>query len=245
MEKLTFKFANIVISTNESYKKIAVKRGGKKPEDVFVVRNGPQLSRITFMKPNEKLKEGFDYLISYVGAIGNQEGIDVLLRIVDYIVNKKKVRNIKFVIIGTGPHWSKMVDLSKEMGLEKFVKFTGFIPYRDLYEILATSDICVNPEHSNPFTNYSTMLKIMDYMTFGKPIVAFETIEGRVTAKESALHILDNNETDFANAIICLLKDPRRRKRMGDCGIKRIREKLNWEKQKNNLKQAYDYLRLS
>lgn len=245
MEKLTFRFSDIVISTNESYKKIAVQRGGKKTQDVFVVRNGPRLSNITFPKPNNGLKENFTYLVAYVGVIGNQEGIDNLLRIVDYIANKKRIEDIKFVIIGTGPHWQKMVDLSKNMNLEKWVRFTGYIPYADFYELLATSDICVNPEPSNEFTDRSTMLKIMDYMTFGKPIIQFKTTEGQVTAGDSAIYIENNDEELFAEAIIDLLNNPTKRKAMGACGWRRIKDSLNWEKQKDNLFEAYsrlDYL---
>jgi len=242
MEQMTFKLADIVISTNRSYKKIAIGRGGKKPENVFVVRNGPQLSHVRFAKPNNKLKEGFDYLITYVGVIGNQEGIDGLLRIVDYIANKKGIQNIRFVIMGTGPHLNKMVEMSKQMNLEKWVTFTGYIPYKDFYEMLATSDICVNPEPSNEFTDKSTMLKIMDYMTFGKPIVQFKTTEGQVTAGDSAIYIESNDEKSFAETIINLLNDPTKRKAMGDIGQKRIKEELNWDKQKINLFKAYNSL---
>jgi glycosyltransferase involved in cell wall biosynthesis len=242
MERLTFKCADLVISTNESYKKIALNRGGKKEGDVFIVRNGPQLSNIWFADPNPKLKQSFDYLVTYVGVIGNQEGIDKLLRIIHYITNEKGHENIRFVIMGTGPHWNKMVELSRQMQLEKWVTFTGYIPYRDFYEILATSDVCVNPEPSNEFTNKSTMLKIMDYMTFGKPIVQFKTVEGRVTAGDAAVYIEDNDEEAFAEALITLINNPAKRESMGAHGYARIRDILNWDKQKENLFRAYEKL---
>ena len=242
MEKLTFKTANIVISTNESYKKIAISRGNKDSNDVFVVRNGPDLSKVIFMDPNEKVKEGFDYLVAYLGVIGNQEGIDILLKTIHYIVYNKDIKNIRFMIIGTGPDWNNMVQLSKKMKLEEYVTFTGFIPYRDLYEILATADVCVNPEFKNEFTDKSTMIKIMDYMVFGKPIIQFETTEGKVTAGDAALYLKKNDEIEFAEAIINLLNDPEKRKVMGKIAKKRIKEKLNWNIQKVNLKKAYKYL---
>jgi glycosyltransferase involved in cell wall biosynthesis len=135
-----------------------------------------------------------------------------------------------------------MVDLSKSMNLEKWVHFTGYIPYADFYELLATSDICVNPEPSNEFTDKSTMLKIMDYMTFGKPIIQFKTIEGQVTAGDSAIYIENNDEKLFAEAIIDLINNPLKRKAMGACGWRRIKDSLNWEKQKDNLIRAYSRL---
>lgn len=242
MEKLTFKVADIVISTNQSYKKIAMGRGGKKDREVFVVRNGPDLSNITIMPPNNDLKGSCDHLVAYIGVIGNQEGIDVLLRAARHIVYEKGRTDIKFIIIGTGPHWQTMVQLSGKMGLAKYVEFTGFIPFKKVYEILATADVCVNPEHNNSFTDKSTMVKIMDYMVFGKPIVQFDTTEGRVTAGESATYVDNNDEISFAEAILSLLNDPDQRTKMGEIGRKRIDQSLNWDKQKGNLRKAYGCL---
>jgi glycosyltransferase involved in cell wall biosynthesis len=241
-ERWTFKTADIVISTNESYKKIAVNRGGKDSQDVFVVRNGPDLSRVMPMQPNNKWKTGFDYLVGYVGNTGNQENIDSLILSVDYIVHKKGITNIKFIIVGTGTNWQKLVDLSKSLGLTKYIHFTGFVPYEDFYEIIATSDVCVNPEFGNSFTDKSTMVKIMDYMVFGKPIVQYNTTEGKVTAGDAALYVENNDETEFAETLLRLLKDPKKREQMGKISKQRMDDLLNWEHQKGNLKDAYKYL---
>ena len=242
LEKMTFNIADVVISTNESYKNIALARGKKLDNEVFVVRNGPNLANIPFIKPNNKWKDGFEYLVTYVGNIGNQDGIDCLLEIVKNLVFERKITKVKFIIIGTGPHWEEMVQLSKAMNLGKYVTFTGYIPYKDFYEILATSDLCINPELCNEFTDKSTMIKIMDYMTFGKPIVQFETTEGRVTAGDAAFYVKENNIEHFADAIITLINNPKSRKKMGKIGRKRIEENLNWDIQKKSLKEAYHYL---
>jgi len=241
-EKLTFITADVVISTNESYKRIALSRGNKNSEEVFVVRNGPDLSKVKFMPPNPKLKNGFAYLVAYIGVIGSQEEIDNLLRSVEYIVYRRGITNTKFIIVGTGPNWQEMLELSQEMGLSKYVHFTGFVPYDIFYEVLATADIGVNPEFKNSFTDKSTMIKIMEYMTFGLPIVQFDVTEGKVTADGASVYVQRNDEKDFAEAIICLLKNPEKRKVMGEIGRRRIREKLSWDIQKGNLKMAYEYL---
>ncbi len=242
MEKLTFKTANAVISTNESYKKIALERGKKDKESVFVVRNGPNLTQVNFMSPNGKWKKGFDYLVGYVGGIGKQERIENLLEAARYIVYEKGLKNVKFIIVGTGPQWEKLVKLAESMKLDGYVQFTGFVPYKDFYEILATSDVCVNPEHRNEFTDRSTMLKIMDYMTFGKPIVMFETTEGKVTAGDAALYLKENNNVQFAETILDLLHDKDKRKKMGDIAWRRVDEKLKWDIQKANIKKVYEYI---
>jgi len=240
MEWLTFKTADFVISTNESYKKIAIKRGGKKAKNVIVVRNGPDLTKIPEIAPNPKLREGFTYLVGYVGVIAQQEGIENLLYAVDYMVQEKKKTDTKFIIIGTGPHWQQVVEQSKKMGLEKYIHFTGFIPDKNLYETLSTVDICINPEFGNDFTNQSTMIKIMEYMTFGKPIVQFYTTEGEVTAGEAALYVRENSPTLFAEAIFSLLNDPERCNKMGAIGQARVKETFSWQQQKGNLAKVYN-----
>lgn len=239
MERLSFMTADLAISTNESYKKIAVSRGGKRADDVFVVRNGPNLDQVIFKPPRHELKNGSKYLVAYLGIIAKQDGLETLLRAVEYIVYKRNFTDVIFYIIGTGTQWEEIVSLSRTLKVDKYIKFTGFIPFDELYEILSTADLCVNPEFCNDFTDKSTMVKIMEYMTFGKPIVQFHTTEGKATAEDAAIYIKDNNETDFAKSIISLLEDPDKRKKMGDYAQKRIRDELCWDKQVVNLEKVY------
>lgn len=241
MEWATFRTADIVISTNESYKKIAIQRGGKKEKNVFVVRNAPNPGRAPDIFPNPKLREGFRFLIGYVGVIGQQEGIENLLQAASYIIREKGRTDIKFMIVGPGPHLKQMIKLSHDMDLEKFVHFTGFISKRELSEVLITSDLCVNPEFRNEFTDKSTMIKIMEYMMFGKPILQFYTLEGEITAGDAAVYVRENDTVQFADLLIELLDDPKRRSEMGAIGKKRI-EELGWAKQKQSLKDAYQHI---
>jgi glycosyltransferase involved in cell wall biosynthesis len=242
MERLSFWTADMIISTNESYKNIAISRGKKKADDIVVVRNGPNLDRIIFKPPRTELKSGFKYLVAYLGIIAKQDGLETLLKAIDYIVYKKNYTDILFYIIGTGTQWHELISLSKKLQIDNYVKFTGFIPFEELYEILSTADLCVNPEFCNDFTDKSTMVKIMEYMTFGKPIVQFLTTEGKVTAGDAALYIVNNNEIDFAHGVIELLEDPEKRKEMGTFAQKRIVNELCWDKQKVNLQRVYDRL---
>ncbi len=241
-ELLSLKFADTVISTNESYKQIAaaaLRRNGSRKK-IHVVRNGPDTNKIEIEKPERNYREGFSYLIGYVGVIAQQEGIDILLRIVSHIVRDRNIRDIKFIVIGSGPNLDEFAELSRTMGLEEYVEFTGFIPYKNLLGILGQCDIGINPEHTNAYTDKSTMMKIMDYMYVGKPIIQFESTEGYNTAKDASLYIRDNNEFEFAEQILALLQDKDRRDAMGRIGRQRIFERLNWDIQKKNLKKAYE-----
>lgn len=241
-EKFSFKVANLVISTNESYKKIAIKRGHKNEEEVYVVRNGPDLLKKENIYKKYEYKTEFNHLVAYIGVIGPQERIDILLRAAYYIINKKGISDIKFVIIGPGPSLEKMTQLSKDLSLNKNVEFTGYIPNPDFYNILAAADICVNPELKNEYTDKSTMIKTMEYMFVGKPIVQFETTEGKASAGSAAINVTNNDETRFAETIIELIQDKAKIKKMGDVGKERIHDMLSWNKQEINLKNAYEYL---
>ncbi len=240
MERMTFLTADIVISTNESYKQIAMGRGKRNEEDVVVVRNGPDADIMRQAVPNEKLREGFRYLVGYVGIIGQQEGMENLLAAVDHIVRKVNRTDIRFIVVGTGPHWRSVVRLCADMGIDRYFRFTGFIPDNDLYEILSTVDVCVNPEFGNDFTNKSTMIKTMEYMTFGKPIVQFYTNEGEVTARDAACYVRENSPVLFAETLLELLDDEQRCIRMGKIGMERIDDELGWPRQKLHLKNAYE-----
>jgi glycosyltransferase involved in cell wall biosynthesis len=240
MERLTFRVADVVVSTNESYKNIAIERGARNEDDIVVVRNGPDLSVVPEVSPNPGLRDGFRYLIGYVGIIGVQEGLEHLLEAADYIVHKRQRSDIKFAVVGTGPNLKKVIRESKAMGLEQYVQFFGWVPDRSMFEVLMTADVCVNPEFRNTFTDKSTMIKIMEYMSFRKPIVQFYTTESEFTAGKAAISIKDNDVIQFAEAILALLDDPVRRKEMGEFGRDRIEKELNWQIQKQKLKLVYD-----
>jgi glycosyltransferase involved in cell wall biosynthesis len=240
MEGLSFRTADVVISTNESYREIAMCRGRKLPADVFVVRNGPDLSQIAVRPASSKLREGWAYLVGYVGVIGRQEGLENLLKAAEYIVKEKGRSDIRFIVVGTGTYLKVVRQLCRDSGLERYFWFTGFIPDDVLYEILSTVDICVNPEFRNEFTDKSTMIKIMEYMAFSKPIVQFYTREGAVSAGAASMYVRENSVVLFAEEILSLLADEVRRKEMGAVGRQRIEQDLCWNKQKGALRRAYE-----
>ncbi|MDH2328606.1 glycosyltransferase family 4 protein [Cereibacter sp. SYSU M97828] len=238
-EWLNFKTAKVVISTNESYRKIAIERGGKRPEDVFVVRSGPDLSRIRAVPHNEALKNGRQYLVGYVGVMGEQEGIDLLLESVRHLVDRGR-NDIQFVLVGGGPALEDLKAMSARLGLSDHVTFTGRAPDQLLLEALSTADVCVNPDRVNPMNDKSTMNKILEYMALEKPIVQFEVTEGRVSAAEASLYAAPNDTVDFADKIELLLNDPEMRARMGAFGKARVSNDLHWGTSIPPLLAAYE-----
>jgi glycosyltransferase involved in cell wall biosynthesis len=240
LEKLTYRFADVVMATNNSYKELATSRGGIAPDDVFVVRNGPDTKTFKPVPPNPALKYGKPYLVGYVGNMGAQEGLDILLEAAAHI--KSLGRNdVHFTCVGGGPALAELRKAVKDKGLDEMVNFTGRIPDAELLEILSTADVCVNPDKPCEMNDISTMIKITEYMALGKPIVQFDLKEGRFTAMEASLYAVDQlGARDFAEKILRLLCDAEARKQMGQFGRKRIEEALSWDYSVPNLLAAYE-----
>lgn len=241
-EWLTFFFADIVIATNESYRKIAIERGRKRADRVFVVRSGPDLRRVRAVPADPNWKKGRAFLVGFVGVIGDQEGIDLLLASAKHIVRDMARNDIQFVLVGDGPSRKKMEALSIEMGLSDFVTFLGRAPDEILFSVLSTADICVNSDKVNPMNNLSTMNKILEYMAMKKPIVQFDVVEGRISAGDASLYAKANDPIDFAQKIIELLADPAKRRKAGEIGRSRIENELSWAHQAPKLIAAYSTL---
>jgi glycosyltransferase involved in cell wall biosynthesis len=238
-EKLTFKAAKVSIATNQSYRQIAMQRGGKTAGDVFVVRSGPDLSRLKAVESAPRWRNGRRFLIGYVGVMGEQEGIDLLIDAVDHIVHKLQRTDIQFCLVGGGSSLSGLVADVERRGLAEYMTFTGRAPDMDLFEVLSTMDIGVNPDRVNPMNDKSTMNKIMEYMAFGKPMVQFDVTEGRFSAQQASLYARANDSTDLATKIVDLLDDPDRRARMGEFGRQRVENELSWSHQVDPLIAAY------
>jgi glycosyltransferase involved in cell wall biosynthesis len=241
-ERWTFAAADISIATNESYKRVAIERGKMAAEKVFVVRSGPDLRRVKAVPANAMLKKGRRYLVGYVGVMGSQEGVDLLLNAVRYIVYTRNRQDIHFGLIGGGTELQAMRELAQRIGVADYVTFTGRVPDEILIEMLSTADVCVNPDVANAMNDMSTMNKIMEYMALGKPIVQFDLTEGRVSAQEASLYAKRNDPEDLAEKILDLLADEPMRERMGRFGHERVAHALSWDHEAPRLLAAYETL---
>lgn len=239
LERATFRAADVAIATNESYRRIAIERGGLRPEQVFVVRSGPDLARFKNLPPDAALKRGRRYLVGYVGVMGRQEGIDLLLEAVRHLVHERGRTDIQFGLVGGGTELDAMQELARRYAVADYVTFTGRVPDAELLAMLNAADVCVNPDVANEMNDKSTMNKIMEYMALGKPIVQFDLTEGRVSAQQASLYAQRNDPRDFADKIAQLLDDEPARRRMGALGRERVVDVLSWEHEAPRLLAAY------
>ncbi len=241
-EGWSFRIADIAIATNESYRQIALSRGGMAPDKVFVVRSGPDLARMRPRPGDARWKRGRRFGVGYVGVMGRQEGLHHLLAAVDHMVHVQGRRDIQFLCIGDGPERPHLLDLTRQLGIADYVSFPGRLPDGELVAALCAADLCVNSDDANELNDKSTMLKIMEYMALGKPVVQFDLTEGRVSAQDASVYARPNDPIDLGAKIISLLDDPATRQRMGVLGRARVEEKLAWHHEAPKLLAAYTAL---
>ncbi|MEV3855819.1 glycosyltransferase family 4 protein [Streptomyces sp. NPDC050095] len=239
LERRTYRAADIVLATNESYRDVAIRRGGQRPEDVFVVRSAPAIERFQPVPPEPELKRGKPHLLCYLGVMGPQDGVDYALRALAKLRDACGRTDWHAVFVGSGDAFDSMVELSRELGLSDQVEFTGRIPDADLVRHLSTADVCLSPDPRNPLNDVSTMNKVLEYMAMGRPIVSFDLREARVSAGDAAVYAPANDESAFAELIAQLLDDPEQRARMGKIGQERVGGPLSWRNSQASLLAAY------
>jgi glycosyltransferase involved in cell wall biosynthesis len=238
-ESLSFRTADVVISTSDSLKDIASIRGGVRPDNSFLVRGCPDLNDFAPRLPNPKLKEGRSHLVLYVGVMGPQDGVDLLLDSIEYLVKTKRRSDTLFVLIGPGPELSRLKADAIQRDLCGCVIFTGPLYGQALLDYLAAADVGVAPDPCNELNHKLTMLKILEYMAFNLPTVLYDLTEGRRIAGEAAMYAKQNDTVDFADRITELLDSPSLRHRLGTAGRNRVEGGLNWDRQKQIFLDAY------
>jgi glycosyltransferase involved in cell wall biosynthesis len=242
LERRTHRAADHVISTNDSYRDLAINRSGKRAADVTVVRTGPDPGRLRRGPEHPELRRGRRFHAAYIGVMGPQDGVDIVVRAAEIVINKLGREDIAFTLIGKGDCFNELVALRDELGLAGHVEFTGRAPDDLVAHILSTADIGLSPDPKNPLNDLSTMNKTMEYMAFELPVVAFDLHETRVSAADAAIYVKPNDVADYAEAIADLMDDEPRRSRMGELGRARIEEKLAWSHQKRAYLEVYQGL---
>ena len=241
LERLTLKSAHAVIAVNESHRAIERERGPVPDEKIAVVRSGPRRQWADIHSPKPELKRGHQYMVMYLGVMGEQDGVDHLLRAIQ---NYRTIApdDTLFAFVGGGTDQPRMKAMAEQMGLGPVVHFTGRIPDEELWDYLSTADLCVDPDPCTEFNNLCTMNKIIEYMSFGRPVVAFDLTEHRRSAEDAAVYVSGNDDAAMGRAIRELITDPERRRVMSEYARHRFRETLAWENSEPKLIAAYRQL---
>jgi glycosyltransferase involved in cell wall biosynthesis len=242
LERATFRTADHVVSTNASYAEIAMRRGGKAPGDVTVVRTGPDAERLRRKAPVPALRRGRQHLVAYIGVMGPQDGVDLAIRAAAHMVHDFGREDVAFTFMGAGDSYPEIVALRDELGLQDYVELPGRVPDETVLDVLSTAAVGLSPDPKNPLNDVSTMNKTLEYMAFGLPVVAFDLKETRVSAGDAASYIESGDIAAYAKEIVELLDNREQREAMGRLGRLRIEEELGWPYQRDAYIGVYDEL---
>jgi glycosyltransferase involved in cell wall biosynthesis len=242
LERCTTRFADHVISTNESYMKLVMERDSVERDRVTVVRTGPDPDKLRAAEPVTSLRRGRTHLAAYIGVMGPQDGVDIVIKMADFVVKELERSDISFTLIGSGDSFDDLVALRDRLDLGDFVEFTGRVPDEAVRGILSTADIGLSPDPKNPLNDVSTMNKTMEYMAFGLPVLAFDLRETRASAAEAGAYATPNNVEEMARLLVDLIDDEPQRRRMGADGRRRVEQKLAWNHQEPHYLSVYDRL---
>lgn len=242
LERSSYRAADLVLSTNESYRDIAINRGSVRENRAIIVRNGVDLKRFHYSPGQKELKRHFPYMALYLGIMGKQDGVDRVVEAANHVINTYGRKDVLFVFIGKGECWLELQALSQSLGIAEFMHFAGFVPDDLLLDYLSTADVCLAPDPPDRMNQLSTMTKIMEYMACQRPIVSFDLLETRRSAGDAAVYIPLEDTRLFAKAILDLLDDPALRRQMGDIGLQRTQNLVGLDKSRKALLEGYSRL---
>jgi glycosyltransferase involved in cell wall biosynthesis len=238
-ERATFACADVVLATNQSVRRVAMERGKKPTDRVFVVRTSPSNVEVDG-EADPSLRKGRRFMVGYVGVMGDADGVHLLIDAAAHLVHERGRRDIHFLLMGTGPEHAALTARRDRLELREFVDMPGRVSDGELFAALRTIDLGVSCDPINPYNRHCTMNKVLEYMAFGKPQVMFDLDEGRASAGEAAVYVAENSPVLLAQAIESLLEDSDRRQRLGALGAKRLAGELSWRSSVERLGAAYD-----
>jgi len=241
LERMTFRTAQVVITTNESHKAVAMRRGGKAAGDIYIVRSGPDLSRFRAREREAAWSHGKPFLVAYLGEICRQDGVEHLIRAMRILRDELGRHDVHCVLMGDGPHQPAIVRYAEELGVADCCSFTGRANDEMICRVLSSADIGIVPDPRNPYSDHCTMNKVVEYMFFGLPVLAFDLHETRQSAGEAGLYVEANSERAMAEGIARLLDDADARARMGAIGRHRVQTELAWSYSVPPLLAAYNH----
>lgn len=238
-ERLTFRIADLVVSANETYRGLALSRGGRSPSDVVAVYSVPERARVRRVKPNETLRRGARLVLGYVGIIGDQDGVDHFVRCIHHLVVEQGHADIRAVVVGDGPALASVQALADQIGIADRIAFAGYLRGDELLAAMSTFDIGIMPDPVNEYNDKISMNKVFEYSALGIPCVAYNLTETRRLLGDCGLYADDATPEGLANACLPLIKDQALREERGRA-IKALSDRqFDWQRECNKYTAVY------
>jgi glycosyltransferase involved in cell wall biosynthesis len=240
LERASMRSASAVVAANESHAEIARERGGVAADRVFVVRNGPPAAAFEQVVPG---RDGVlaDPRLLFLGCMESQDGVDQLLPIMERLATSHDLAGAHLTLVGEGSLRAELEAEAAARGLAERVHFTGRVPFTEVPGLLAEADICLDPAPCTELNNRSTMIKIGEYMTAARPVVAYPLLETERTGGDAVSFAEADDQATFAARIATLAGDPELRAAKVELGVARAGT-LGWDRSEQKLLALYAHL---
>ncbi len=233
-----FKAANLNIAPSKNVKAFLHKKGINHVETVYNLVEIPEFSKNT-----EKIQKKFninadDFVILHVGRLSPEKRIDVLLHVTKQLVEKGYGNKIKVVITSKGILAKELREITKDLNIQDQVIFTGFLNSSDLYTCYSIADIFVDPSIYDTFN-----ICVLEALIMGLPVVGADSKGvGELIENDEVGIAIPSDEKEiekYAEAIIDLINNPHRLKKLAEKAQTYSKEKYNIKKQVKKLEQLY------
>jgi glycosyltransferase involved in cell wall biosynthesis len=234
--------ADMVISANDTYRDLAISRGGKNPNDVVTVYSIPDKSRIYRLPPDASLRQGRKFVLGYVGVIGDQDGVDHLVMALHHLIRERGLRDFHAIVVGDGPALASARELATGLGLDDYITFTGYLTGKALLQQLNAFDIGIMPDPVNAYNDKISMNKVFEYCALGIPSVAYPLTETKRLLGNAGVYADGSTPTDLARACAALMQDDALRTHCADEAARLAQHSFNWDREAGKLVAAYERL---
>ncbi|MEO3923744.1 glycosyltransferase family 4 protein [Micromonosporaceae bacterium B7E4] len=239
-ERLSWRTATAVVATNESFRELALRRGGCPPEKVVVVRNGPALAEVRHGDGRDA--DGPRQKVVYVGVINPQDNVEATVLAAERLAGLRGTDDWELVVAGDGESMPELRRLAAERGVDDIVRFTGWLEAEEVDALLGSASIAIQPDRPSRMSEMYTMAKTVEYVARGVPVVAVDLLETRRTAEAAASYVETGSPDEFAKAIDQLLGDEQARAAMSATGRQRFVDELAWDHQVKSYIRLWDRL---
>jgi len=240
-ERFIYKYSNVILVSNKTNYDALIKDFKLSPKKIFIVADGVNTDLLNINKKLvRKLQEKYNlekykHVIVYCGTMNESEGVDVLLKTVQCLKNKRQ----DFVLLLMGypniEYYKKMVG---SMGLENYVKVLGMINYFNLFNYLSLGTCGVSFKMLTTEGN----LKLLHYGVLGLPAFCFDHLSNRYIIGDNAFYLNYNNTPEVhAEKINKILNSPDQISLIGEKSKKWVHSKYSNSLLLMELLKAYDY----
>ncbi len=219
-----------------------VKEAGVRNEKIVVIPNGINEDHFRHAPDTEKAKSRLDLegrlVLGFTGFVRSWHGLD---RVINWMSRQER-RDLHLLVVGDGPAREELENLSKNLGINDQVTFTGIVQREDIPDLVAAFDVALQPA----VVDYASPLKLFEYLAMGRSIIAprMENLLEVLEDGKNAMMFDPSDSEGMENALTLVCSDPELRSRLGQAAKQTITEKgFTWRANAARIVELFEKLK--